>query len=253
MDSSGSHADLTVQASFVTHKHGVQSAEPVTAVTRLPTLSRMLAAANHSADLLDRDAKAVAVEQLRVLPAATGVRQGMLANLGARRFLDLSATGPRPDSVTMTRSLPRRSRPRDANTVVGDIRQLDEQLAASDMACVVGEPILSDGGLVVPPDGFLRELTDTCRRHGVLVVCDEVKVGLGRLGTLHAFQHDDVVPDLADRQCPRPRSGDRRGLGQRPRELRATPVRRVRSSTAPGSWVLSSSTSGRTCCKGPRR
>ena len=64
------------------------------------------------------------------------------------------------------------------------------------IACLIVEPILSDGGLVVPPDGFLAQSARACRRHGVPMICDEVKMGLGRPGTLHAFEHDGVVPEI---------------------------------------------------------
>ncbi|TGD89779.1 aspartate aminotransferase family protein [Mycolicibacterium sp. CH28] len=71
-----------------------------------------------------------------------------------------------------------------------------EHLAGGSIACLIVEPILSDGGLVVPPDGFLARLHELCRAHGVPMICDEVKMGLGRPGTLHAFDHDGVVPDI---------------------------------------------------------
>jgi 4-aminobutyrate aminotransferase len=79
------------------------------------------------------------------------------------------------------------------NASLGEIRSLLQQ---GDVACVIVEPILSDGGMIVPPTGFLAALHGEAKAHGALLICDEVKVGLGRTGLLHAFQRDDVVPDL---------------------------------------------------------
>ncbi|MFC7673881.1 aspartate aminotransferase family protein [Mycolicibacterium sp. GCM10028919] len=72
----------------------------------------------------------------------------------------------------------------------------EQALLSGSIACLIVEPILSDGGLVVPPDGFLARLHKLCRAHGVPMICDEVKMGLGRPGTLHAFEHDGVVPEI---------------------------------------------------------
>ncbi|MET0475122.1 MAG: aspartate aminotransferase family protein [Mycobacterium sp.] len=72
----------------------------------------------------------------------------------------------------------------------------EQHLGGGAIACLIVEPILSDGGLVVPPEGFLARLHELCRRFRVPLICDEVKMGLGRPGTLHAFQHDGLVPDI---------------------------------------------------------
>jgi 4-aminobutyrate aminotransferase len=102
-----------------------------------------------------------------------------------------------PDAVFLPYPNPFRPVSGDVHTDVTDCLELAEQhLSGGAIACMIVEPILSDGGLIVPPDGFLARLHELCRRHDVPMICDEVKMGLGRPGTLHAFDHDGVQPEI---------------------------------------------------------
>lgn len=64
------------------------------------------------------------------------------------------------------------------------------------IAAVVVEPVLGEGGFVVPPPGYLSQLAAFCRRYGILVIADEVQTGFGRTGRLFACEHDSLRPDL---------------------------------------------------------
>src|ERR1700730_70079 len=64
------------------------------------------------------------------------------------------------------------------------------------IAAVVVEPILGEGGFVVPPLGYLSRLAALCRRHGIILIADEVQTGFGRTGRLFACEHEGVEPDL---------------------------------------------------------
>ncbi len=61
---------------------------------------------------------------------------------------------------------------------------------------VMVEPIQGEGGIIVPPDGYLRRLRELTRERGALLVCDEIQSGLGRSGKLFAFQHEGIRPDV---------------------------------------------------------
>ena len=65
-----------------------------------------------------------------------------------------------------------------------------------EVAGILVEPILGEGGYVVPPDGFLAGLRALCDRHGIMLVFDEVQSGVGRTGKLFACQHWNVAPDI---------------------------------------------------------
>ena len=64
------------------------------------------------------------------------------------------------------------------------------------VAAIVVEPVQGNGGVVIPPDGFLQGLRELCDRHGVVLVFDEIQSGFGRTGRLWAAEHWGVVPDL---------------------------------------------------------
>ena len=78
----------------------------------------------------------------------------------------------------------------------GDAGATRAALTAGDVAAVIVEPVLCDGGVVFPPADFLPALRAACDETGTLLVIDEVKAGLGRTGRLLAHQHDGVVADV---------------------------------------------------------
>ncbi len=73
---------------------------------------------------------------------------------------------------------------------------LKKVVAPEEVAAIVVEPVLGEGGYVVPPEGWLRALRDLCDRHGILLVCDEVQSGMGRTGAMWAVEHAGVEPDI---------------------------------------------------------
>jgi 4-aminobutyrate aminotransferase len=88
----------------------------------------------------------------------------------------------------------------DDNLSENILKRLDELFDTScppkEVAAVFIEPIQSDGGVIVPPYGFMKSLEKRCKTYGIQVVVDEVKVGLGRSGLMHAFEHEDLTPDF---------------------------------------------------------
>ncbi len=64
------------------------------------------------------------------------------------------------------------------------------------IAAVVVEPVLGEGGFVVPPLGYLAELAALCRKYGILIIADEVQTGFGRTGRMFACEHEGLEPDL---------------------------------------------------------
>ncbi len=63
-------------------------------------------------------------------------------------------------------------------------------------AAVLVEPIQGEGGIVVPPDGFLTELREVCSERNALLIVDEIQSGLGRTGRMFAHEHDGIRPDV---------------------------------------------------------
>ena len=76
----------------------------------------------------------------------------------------------------------------------GDAAALEAAIGPHTAAFLV-EPIQGEGGIVVPPDGYLAECAAICRHHRVLFVADEVQTGLGRTGRMLACEHEGVLPD----------------------------------------------------------
>lgn len=75
-----------------------------------------------------------------------------------------------------------------------DAAALEAAIGPNTAAFLV-EPVQGEGGIIVPPVGYLARCAEICRRHNVLLICDEVQTGLGRTGKLFAAWHDEVAPD----------------------------------------------------------
>jgi 4-aminobutyrate aminotransferase len=143
---------------------------------------------------------------VRVLQAATG-RSRFISFVGSYHG-NLSGSMSISGHTAMTHTLPRAGlvllpypdpyHPTFSAEAV--LALLDHQFATTcppeQVAALFIEPLMADGGLIVPPPGFLAAIQQRCRRHGIQIVVDEVKVGLARSGRLHCFEHEGLEPDL---------------------------------------------------------
>ncbi len=78
----------------------------------------------------------------------------------------------------------------------GNIEALKDAINENTVAFLV-EPIQGEGGIIIPPEGFLTEARKVCQEHNVLFILDEIQTGLGRTGRLFAYQHEaDAKPDM---------------------------------------------------------
>ncbi len=78
----------------------------------------------------------------------------------------------------------------------GDIDAFEAAITANTIAFLV-EPIQGEGGVLIPPDGYLKAAYDLCKKHNMLFIADEIQAGLGRAGKLFAHQYDGIRADVA--------------------------------------------------------
>ena len=78
----------------------------------------------------------------------------------------------------------------------GDLEAARTLLETNTICALITEPIQAEGGIVVPPPGYLKALRDLCSKTGTLLIFDEVQTGIGRTGTWFGYQHEGVTPDI---------------------------------------------------------
>ncbi len=120
-------------------------------------------------------------------------RYGVVTTYGSfhgRTLATLAATG-QPTKHEPFQPLPEGFR----HVALGDLRAVDAAVDPEVVAAVLVEPIQGEGGVKVPPPGWLGEVRRLCDERDVLLILDEVQTGLGRTGKWFGFQHEGIVPD----------------------------------------------------------
>lgn len=128
---------------------------------------------------------------LKLARAATG-RQRFIAAEGAYHGSTFGAMSITDDVRT------RRFEPLDDCVRVpwGDSNAIESELRGRHVAAVVLEPIQAEGGIRLPPQGYLRQVAAACQRTGTLLIVDEIQTGFGRTGQMFACTDEGVVPDV---------------------------------------------------------
>ncbi|WP_421693732.1 aspartate aminotransferase family protein [Aestuariivirga sp.] len=179
-----------------THRGAVELAEAI--LVTLPELPDHCVWFGHSGS----DANETA---FRAIAAATGRRRviafrgayhGGTAGSMAISGHAVQSHAARAEGLTLI-SYPNPYHGEDGEAVLAGLaQQFETTLPPQEVGALFIEPIQSDGGFIVPPPGFLKRLVEMCRAHGILIVSDEVKVGLARTGLMHCFRHEGFTPDF---------------------------------------------------------
>ncbi|GAB3687878.1 4-aminobutyrate--2-oxoglutarate transaminase [Actinocorallia lasiicapitis] len=101
-----------------------------------------------------------------------------------------------PEVYRVPMAYPFRSDADGPTTAAQAIDQISKQIGAHNVAAVIVEPILGEGGFIEPSPGFLPAIAEFARENGILFIADEIQTGFGRTGQLFASEHEGIVPDL---------------------------------------------------------
>lgn len=130
---------------------------------------------------------------LKLARAATGKKKFLYCqgSFHGKTLGALSVTGREKYQRTFTPLLPHCSA-----IPFGELEPLEEALKAKDVAAFIVEPIQGEGGIIVPPAGYLKQAKELCKKYEALLIVDEIQTGFGRTGTNFACEYEDVVPDI---------------------------------------------------------
>ena len=181
-----------------THPHAIRLAEEL--LDLVPTTGRhrrvYLGHAGTDANDVALRAARHATGRRRIIAFEHGYHGGLGTSMAISGVHIDAGASPEPDLTLVPYPDPYRPWT-DPDTLLADTMALVQRhLADGDVAAVIVEPIQSDGGVIVPPAGFLTRLRVLTRQYATLLVVDEVKVGLSRTGHLMAHHIEDVVPDI---------------------------------------------------------
>ncbi len=192
-----SHPDVVqaVQAQAEKLLHGMGDVHPSAVKVELCARLSRLAPIPHAQVILGQNGSDAVEAALKTAVLATG-RRGVLAFDGGYHGLSygaLDATA-RPDfRAPFQAQLGRFT----SHVPYGcGAEQIDAAVAGGEIGAILAEPIQGRGGIVAPPDGWLRDLRALCTRRGVLLILDEIFTGWGRTGDWFACQSEQVVPDI---------------------------------------------------------
>lgn len=78
----------------------------------------------------------------------------------------------------------------------GDIEAVKEVIKYSEVSAILAEPIQGEGGVIIPPEGFFRELRRVCDKEDIILIMDEIQTGLGRCGSMFYYEQLGILPDI---------------------------------------------------------
>ncbi len=124
-------------------------------------------------------------------------RTNLTMGLTAKNMPYKHSFGPfAPEIYRVPLSYPFRDGLTGAEAAAKAISRIDKEIGAENVAAIIIEPIAGEGGFIVPAEGFLPELVEFARAHGIVFVADEIQTGFCRTGDWFACDHEAVVPDL---------------------------------------------------------
>lgn len=134
-----------------------------------------------------------AVEAALKLARLSKKKTGIISTVGAFHGKSLGALSATGRDIFRKAFLP--LVPGFTHVPYGDAEAV-ERAINEDTAAVIVEPIQGEGGVIVPPKGYLTALREICDRKDILLIVDEVQTGMGRTGKAFAVDHEGVVPDI---------------------------------------------------------